>query len=348
MDRLLLKKTIYAFAVLLGAWLGVQYLLPVLLPFVLGALLALAAEPLVQVADRKLKLRRSFASGLGVTVTLMLLVTFAAFLGSLAVKELTVLTHRLPDVRSAARQSIEQLHNWLDTAAAKAPESVRGLLTQTVDNSLKDGTALMDQVTERIPGAITGVLGWIPKGTLTIFTGVLSAFMISARLPRMRLWLGNKLPSSWHEKYLPALRQLRRGIWGWLKAQLKLMLVTWGIVGLGLTVLGVNYGILWAGLIALVDAVPILGTGTVLIPWAIISFFQNKGIFGVGLLGIYVVALLVRTVLEPRLIGRQLGLDPLVTLISFYAGFTLWGFWGMLLSPILAAAMTTALKQKEV
>lgn len=348
MDKLLLKKTIYAFAVLLGAWVGVQYLLPVVLPFLLGALLALAAEPLVHLSEGGLKLRRSFASGLGVTVTLLLLLAFAGILGSLAVKEVTVLTHRLPDVRSAARQSINQLHSWLDAAAEKAPESVRGLLRQTVDNSLKDGTAFMDQVTERIPGAVTGVLGWIPKGTLTIFTGILSAFMISARLPKLRQWLKRKLPKRWNDKYLPALRQIRRGIWGWLKAQLKLMLVTWGIVGLGLTVLGVKYGILWAGLIALVDAVPVLGTGTVLIPWAIISFFQSKGIFGVGLLGIYVVALLVRTVLEPRLIGRQLGLDPLVTLICFYAGFTLWGFWGMLLSPILAAAMTTAVKQKEL
>ena len=205
----------------------------------------------------------------------------------------------------------------------------------------------MEQVTQRLPGALTGVLSWLPKGTLTLFTGLLSAFMISARLPRLRKKVQSWLPSSWEEKYLPALRQLRHGLWGWLKAQLKLMLITWGIVGLGLMLLRVDYGFLWSGLIALVDAVPILGTGTVMVPWALISFLQGKFVFGIGLLGIYAVALTVRTAVEPRLVGRHLGLDPLVTLVAFYAGFTLWGFVGMLLAPVLAAAVGTVINQKN-
>ena len=348
MDRSLVKKTLYVAGILLGIWLGVKYLLPVLLPFLLGALLAFAAEPLVQLADHRLKLRRLFASGVGVTLTLALLVAFGVLLGSLAVKELTMLTHRLPDVRAAAGQSMEQLRSWMHTVVSSSPESVRGLLMQTVDDSLKDGTALVNQVTERIPGALTSAVGWLSKGTLAVFTAVLSAYMISVRLPKLRTLVQSKLPDSWHEKYLPTLQHLRRGLWGWLKAQLKLMVLTWGIVGLGLTILGVDYGVLWAGLIALVDAVPVLGTGTVLIPWALISFLQSRVVFGVGLLGVYAVALITRTVLEPRLIGRQLGLDPLVTLVAFYAGFALWGFVGMLLAPILAAAIGTALKQKAV
>lgn len=345
MDRVFLKKVIYVILVVLGLWLGVRYLLPVGLPFLLGALLALAAEPLVSLASKKMK--RSWAAGLGVSVTLVLLVCVVGLVGALAVKEVALVTDRLPDVQKAARQGLSQVQQWLQTAAEKAPQSVRGLLQQTVDSSFADGTALMEQVTERIPGAVTGVLTWIPKGTLTLFTGLLSAFMISARLPKFREKLSHRLPESWKQKYLPALRQLRHGLWGWLKAQLKLMLVTWAIVGLGLMLLRVDYGLLWAALIALVDAVPVLGTGTVMVPWALISFFQGKFVFGAGLLGIYGVALTVRTVLEPRLIGRQLGLDPLVTLIAFYAGFTLWGVAGMLLAPILAAAVGTVIKQKE-
>lgn len=345
MDRVFLKKVFYVILVVLGLWLGVRYLLPVGLPFLLGALLALAAEPLVSLASKKMK--RSWAAGLGVSVTLVLLVCVVGLVGALAVKEVTLVTDRLPDVQKAARQGLTQVQQWLQTAAQKAPQSVRGLLQQTVDSSFADGTALMEQVTERIPGAVTGVLTWIPKGTLTLFTGLLSAFMISARLPKFREKLTQQLPESWKVKYLPALRQIRHGLWGWLKAQLKLMLVTWAIVGLGLMLLRVDYGLLWAALIALVDAVPVLGTGTVMVPWALISFFQGEFVFGAGLLGIYGVALTVRTVLEPRLIGRQLGLDPLVTLIAFYAGFTLWGVAGMLLAPILAAAVGTVIKQKE-
>lgn len=345
MDRSLIKKTLYGALILLGLWLGITYLLPVALPFLLGFLLALTAEPLVRLAIAGLKLRRSWAAGLGVTVTLALLVAVALLLGSAAVREISLLTGQLPDVRDAAQRGIDQLHGWLDAAIAQTPDSVRGLLQQTVNTSLKDGSVLMHQVTDRLPGALTGVLSWIPRGAVSVFTGILSAFMISARLPRLQASLHSRLPKSWHETYLPALRQLRHGLWGWLKAQLKLMLITFAVVGLGLTVLGVDRGILWGGLIALVDAVPVLGTGTALIPWAVISFLQDRVVFGIGLLAVYFVAVTLRTVLEPRLIGRHLGLDPLLTLIAFYAGYKLFGFAGMLLSPVLAAALATVLKK---
>lgn len=343
MDRSFVKKTLYAALVLLGLWLGVTYLLPVALPFLLGLLLALAAEPFVRLAG--LKLRRSWAAGLGVTVTLVLLVGVTVLLGSAAVREISLLTGQLPDVRAAAQKGMEQLQLWLDTAVQRSPESIRGLLQQTVNTSFKDGTVLMNQVTDKLPGALTGVLGWIPKGTLSVFTGILSAFMISARLPRLKAALQNRLPASWHETYLPALRHLRHGLWGWLKAQLKLMVITFAVVGLGLSVLGVDRGILWGGLIAVVDAVPVLGTGTALIPWAVISFLQDKVVFGIGLLAVYFIAVTLRTVLEPRLVGRHLGLDPLLTLVAFYAGYKLFGFVGMLLSPVLAAALATVLKK---
>ena len=88
-------------------------------------------------------------------------------------------------------------------------------------------------------------------------------------------------------------------------------------------------------LTAVVDAVPLLGTGTVLVPWALVSFLSGEPVRAVGLLGGYVTALLTRSALEPKLLGRQLGLDPLAALVALYIGFRLWGFGGMILAPIL-------------
>lgn len=87
---------------------------------------------------------------------------------------------------------------------------------------------------------------------------------------------------------------------------------------------------------ALVDAVPVLGTGTVLLPWSLILFLQGDNARSIGLLGLYGVISLTRSVLEPKLVGRELGLDPLVTLFALYAGYKLWGIGGMILSPLLA------------
>ena len=99
--------------------------------------------------------------------------------------------------------------------------------------------------------------------------------------------------------------------------------------------------------LALVDAIPILGTGTVLLPWALVSLLQHQHLRSVGLLLTYAAAFLTRTILEPRLVGRHLGLDPLVTLIFLYLGYRFWGILGMLLAPMLAAALTAATKQME-
>lgn len=334
MEKLLENRWVRLGAAGLALWLGVKYLLPVLLPFILGGALALAAEPLVRLTGRRIK--RPVAAGIGVCTTLVLALGALALLGSLAVRELESLSHRLPDIQ----QTVTKLHSWLDKTAARAPEGLRGFLQQTVDAAFSSQSSVAEPVAEKLPKILTDFLLWLPRGAVTLFTALVSAFMISARLPQLK----EKLPASWREKYLPALARLRRGFWGWLKAQLKLMAITATVLTLGFLVLGVDYAPLVAALIALVDAVPILGTGTVLLPWALVCVLQKNTALALGLLSLYLLALTVRTVLEPRLIGKQLGLDPLLTLVAFYVGFSLWGFLGMLLAPVLATAVGTIAK----
>lgn len=343
MERILKNKWVILGLLAFGLWLGVKYLLPLLLPFAIGTLLAVAAEPLVRLTSRKMK--RPYAACVGISTTLVLLGCVVVLVGAFAVKELEVLVKELPDMQAAAQGGIRKLNHWLDQAVARSPEGVRGVLQQTVDNAFSAKSALVMPVAEQIPKTVANFLLWIPTGAVTIFTTLVSAFMISARLPRLRQKIQGLLPACWQETYLPAVRQIRRGIWGWLKAQIKLMLITSCVLTAGFLLLRVEYAVFRAALIALVDAVPVLGTGTVLIPWALFSFLRGDTALGVGLVGIYGVALTVRTVLEPRLVGRHLGLDPLLTLIAFYVGFTLWGFLGMLLAPVLAVAIGTITKQ---
>lgn len=333
-----LRKAVMILGTLVVAWLAIRFLLPVAMPFLMGALLALAAEPAVRFGVKKLHLPRPLCTGVGVTLTLILLTGILSLVGALAVKELGSLARSLPDVQNTVQQGMTVLQDFMVNLANRMPDRARTLVTGTILEVFDDGTTLLQQVTGRIPGMITSVLGWIPDGALGFGTGILSAFMISARMPKLRTWLATRLPQSWEEKYLPGWRRVRKTLGSWLKAQGKLAAVTWGIVAAGLLLLRVRYGPLWAVLIALVDAVPVLGTGTVLIPWAIVSLLQGQTLRGVGLLAIYVAAMVTRTVLEPKLVGRQLGLDPLVTLLFLYVGYRLWGILGMILAPMLAAA----------
>ena len=173
----------------------------------------------------------------------------------------------------------------------------------------------------------------IPGSLVTLGTAVLASYLICERLPALRQRLAAS--SAWQGSWRPALVRLLRNSKAWLKAQLKLSSVTFAIVLGGFFLLGVRQKFLMALLTALVDAVPLLGTGTVLLPWALVQLLSGEPVRAVGLLGVYVTALLTRSALEPRLLGRQLGLDPLTALIALYAGYRLWGFGGMIIAPIL-------------
>lgn len=332
------RKALIVLGIFLALRLGLRYLMPVLLPFLIGTLIALAAEPAVALGVRKLRLPRWLSAGVGVTVTLVLLITTLWFLGALAVRELGQLAGALPDVRQTAQQGMTLLQDWLVGVADRAPDGLRSLLTQIVLDLFGSGSAMLQQVTGRIPGLLSSLLSRVPDGAVGIGTGILAGFMISARLPAIKTYLSRRLPAAWQERYLPALRRMRKALGGWLKAQLKLMGVTYGIVTAGLLLLGIPFAPVWALLIALVDAVPVLGTGTVLIPWTLVSLLQGQPLQALGLTCTYLAASLTRTVLEPRLVGKHLGLDPLVTLVFFYVGYKFWGFFGMLLAPVLATA----------
>ena len=159
---------------------------------------------------------------------------------------------------------------------------------------------------------------------------------------RLRTRLQSPPEGSWLARVLPRLRRIRHALWCWLKAQGKLSCISFLILLAGLLLLGIPWAPLWAFLIALVDAVPLLGTGTVLIPWALVSLLQARPVEALGLFAIYLTAALTRSVMEPRLVGKQLGLDPLITLGAIYAGYRFWGFGGILLAPILCVVVKEA------
>ncbi len=339
MTHSVFQKALYLVLAVLVLWLGGGYLLPLAMPFLLGFLLALAAEPLVGLLSGKPGLSRSLSAFLGVTVTLLLLLCLGVLLVAFLLRELGNLAGVLPDLEAAATQGLGALEIWLLDLAGALPQGLRNLGQRLVLGLFDGGSALYAQLAGTLPGLATAVLSHIPDGFLTLGTALLSAYLFSGRMDRMLYRAKEKLPRGWKERWLPALRGMRATLAGWLRAQLKLLVITYVIVTAGLWLLGVAYGPIWAAAIALVDAVPLLGTGIVLVPWSLVSFLQGDTLRAFGMLALYAVSALSRSALEPRLLGKQLGLDPLVTLVALYLGYQLFGLGGMLLAPMLAVTV---------
>jgi predicted PurR-regulated permease PerM len=209
------------------------------------------------------------------------------------------------------------------------------------------GTALLDKGFSWLLGLAGAILSRMPDSALTVGTALISGVMISARLPRIRKWIALRFPRERLRPLLQTLRQMKTAVGGWLLAQLRLAGVTLMILLAGFLILRIPYGPLWAVGVALVDAFPVLGTGTVLVPWSLVCFLQGDHPQAIGLLGIYTVAFLARTVLEPRLVGGQLGLDPLMTLVALYAGYKVWGIGGMLVAPLLCVTVMELINTKK-
>lgn len=346
MRQLPIKKLAAAAITVLGAWLAARYLLPIAMPFLLSAVLALAAEPLVRFFQRRLRLSRGAAAGLGVSAALLLTALALMTLGALLLRQLGALADVLPDLEGTAVQGLSSLEGFLLHLAAEAPKAVSPILTHGVEGFFSDSTALLDRVTDRLLGLASGVVTRIPDSALGFGTWLLACYMISAKLPAIRERMSRLLPESWQGQTVPTLKRLKKNLGGWLTAQLKLMGITFLVLCGGFLLLQITHAPLWAAAVSLVDALPILGTGTVLVPWALVCLLQGSTLQGVGLLGTYAVAALLRSVLEPRLVGRELGLDPLLTLIAMYTGYRLWGIGGMLLSPLLAVTAAQLLRPR--
>lgn len=337
------RKLFFLAAVLLAVWLGLKYLLPIAMPFLLAILLALAAEPLVGFFHTKAHMPRAAATGLGVSITLTMLLLILTVLGALLLRELSALAGVLPDLETTAIQGMTVLEDRLMDLAHKAPGSVQPMLIRSVEGLFSDGTAVMEDASSLFLSFASGVVTRLPDSALGFGTWILASFMLSAKLPAIRQWFRTRLPPSWHEKYLPMLSRMKKAVFGWLSAQLRLVGVSFLVLTAGFFILQVPYAPLWAGVISLVDALPVLGTGTVLIPWSAVCLLQGDTVRAIGLLGVYAVVSLLRSVLEPRLVGKQLGLDPLITLASMYAGYRLWGIPGMIFAPLLAVTLVQLL-----
>lgn len=340
-----LNRFLLPAGILLLVWIALRYLLPLLLPFLLGALLALAAEPGVRLLTTKARLPRFAAAGISVTLTLVLLGCILLLVVSVAVRQLGRLSAVLPEVAESAMDGLSSLESYLFSLAQRAPASVRSTLSDGVIRLFHSGDTV-NRVAGRLPDLLSSLVSLLSSSALSIGTGILAGYMVSIRLPRIRQWCKESPQLQHLRSLLPILQRIKTALGGWLKAQLKLSSLSFFIVCLGLLLLKIPYAPIWALLTALVDAIPVLGTGTVLLPWALVCLIQGQSLRAIGLLLTYGAAFLSRSVLEPKLVGKQLGLDPLLTLLSLYIGFQLWGIAGMLLSPLAAVAVKELSKPK--
>ena len=300
-------------------------LLPLAAAFLLSRLLSGPAERI----HKKSRLPKGLCAMVVLAALGLVLCLGGWLLGRLMMAQLRQMSALLPEMLANLQKSLEalqhRLQKWFPGQRA---------LSEPMD--WLEAIPLPELGMEGLAGSLGWAASSLPDLLLTAVFVLAATILLVCWQKQAVAFVRRQLPPRLLEAVLRLWAYLKEALLGWIKAQGILMAVTFGILLTGLFFLRVQGAPLLAVLIALMDALPVLGAGLALIPWALVELILGNYGRGLGIAGIYAVTLAVRNALEPQVVGRQIGLHPLVSLIAFFLGWRLAGLMGMLLGPILA------------
>lgn len=330
-----LQKTITILLWLGGAVVFFKWLLAPLLPFLLALALSAMVEPSVQKLRRWMRVRRSFAAGVVTTALLLVLGGGVVLLAARLAMELRQWSDRLPQLIDRFPALWNGMLDKIESWYAASPSPIRSGLDLLAGQLMEEGPSIAGAAGSWIMGAASSLLAKLPDAGLFLVTSVLAVYFTSLNYPAILAFLKRQLPLAWQDKCRRAAQCFRTTILKWLRAEMLLILATFGVLLAGFLWMGLDYALLAAVFTALVDALPVLGTGTVLLPWAAGCFLLGDTQQGLSILTLYGAAFLAHTLLEPRLLAGQAGLPPITALLAMYVGFHFMGVGGMVLLPIV-------------
>ena len=319
-------------------YLFFRYAFGLLLPF----LLAYGISMFIRPAANKFSSRTHLPRGLCAAVLLILvfgLGGWGLWAGSVRiVAELGNLVERLLS-DGGFFDAMDSLMLWAEGIGARF-----GLLSRGEEGSAQafyDAVMqmvgnMLSSLASRLPEVAASLFSALPSVLFFLIVSVVACFYFCTDGVSITRVLNSFLSQKWRQK-MPEMGNAMRDIFRkYIKAYGILLALTFVLLLVGLWILRIDYAFLLAFLIALADLLPVIGVGTILIPWGIIMLLQKNFYLGFGLLILYLVISLIRQVAEPKVLGKSLGLHPLLTLFATYVGFSFFGLLGMILAPIVA------------
>ncbi len=324
-------------------WAAVRFLLPVLLPFLISYALSLCVRPPSAWLAKKTKMPEKVWAVLTI-VSLSALITYLFRLaGTALVREalevIDALGEMLTDENSALSRIIARGSDFIEKFTVGG-EDITGTLTGMISGALS-----------RLSGAVAGAAGNFIAGAPSVLFGVVVGFIslfyftldADGISREAKNYLPEKVISGFSSASVKAIRAGRR----FVKAYFTILVITFAELLTGFLIIGVRYALLTALVISVVDLLPVLGVGTVIVPWAAVLFLTGDGGRAVALLSLLAVMYVVRQFIEPRIVGNTAGVHPLTALVSVYAGYKLAGVGGMLLGPLVLSAISVFWEEKS-
>ncbi len=305
------------------------------IPFLIAFVLALLFEPLIKLFMKKLKWTRRVSSILVIFVSLAIIIGIISW-GLIALfNEATNLLENSGEYVGKVQELFNKFVSQ-NTILEKLPIDISKSIESAQIN-------LLSGVTNGITNLLIGIRDWIlkiPNLVMSIFFVLISLYFMCTDKIYIIDQIEHHLPVVWTKKIAKHLRAITKKLGKYLRAEITLVFITFLIALIGLTIykiIGLNVGfpLLISLGIAFVDALPILGSGAIMAPWAIIEVINSNFKLGIAVLSLWAIMGIVRNILEPKLVSKHIGIHPVFTLVAMYTGYKLIGFFGLILGPIL-------------
>ena len=332
-NRLLLSALTIA-----GIWLALRFLLPLTAPMLLAFAAAVAIEPAVRFLCQR-RFPRSAAAGVcviafpGIAGILLWLILSRVF------SEFQHLSARLPELLSGAAEFIGYWQERLGSLSLRLPPAVTQVLNSTVNGAKDYLFSLPATISGKVLSRLTAAAAKAPMWLLFTVTWIMGLYFISAAYPSIMRFLRFQLSHRSFERLRRAKSALGESLGKYLKAQLIMSAITFGEMLIVFALLRIDYALVLAISVALIDALPVFGAGTVLLPWALWEFMAGDASRGLALAISYGAVTVLRNCFQAKLLGDQLGLHPAATLLAIYSGAKAMGVAGMIIFPIAAISI---------
>lgn len=329
------KKILTTIIVIIGLYFAFKlsvFYMPFLIAFIISALI----EPVIKMVNKKTNLTRKTSAKIVLIVVTMILIVLLSFGIFTLIKEATELLQGINQYYEEINNLIQNVTNYLKTNLIEIPVQVQEVINNSTQNFLNK----ISNIVQNFLGSLLEKITSLP--TVLIYVGVtlLSIYFICVDRLFMLDQLEHHFPKSWVRKIGKHLKEVLKQLGNFLKAEVVLAIIAFVELLVGLTILkyfgfNIPFPLIVALLIAFVDALPMLGSGLIMFPWAVISALKGDINLAIALIVLWLVIVIVRQLLEPKILSSKIGIHPIFTIIAMYTGLRLIGVIGLLIGPII-------------
>jgi len=347
--RLFLINFAYFLVIAVLVYVLVKFAIPMLSPFVLAFVIAFLLQRPVRFFNRKFNINRRLCGLLLAIIFFVLAGGLVSLIGVEFVSILQTLLKALPDFYTGTIEpTLHQLFNRIETGAAWNNTQFQEFWKNLEAESAATLGNFVSSLSEKAVGAISGIATSIPMMLLKLVLTIIATVFISMDYDKLRTFCIRQMSDKTTQLFKDVRKYVVGTLFVCIRAYALIMSITFTELAIGLTIIGIDHGVLIAACIAVFDILPVLGTGGIVLPWIVINLVLGNYGLALSLFILYVIITMVRNTLEPKIVGKQLGLHPIVTLASMFAGVQLLGVIGLFGFPIFLSLLMYLNKKGDI